>query len=151
MKAGNRNSDTCLEAAKSTLRAHPALLETLITLELRDDIVFLDGSVRTHYQKQLAGRLLASLESVPEVVNRLEINRSFTNPFLVKRFYKNKLRRSGLRQVVSTVDGATIWVGGQVDSWEERSAAEQLALTLPGIHTVVNTIRIQGDSYGFPV
>ena len=99
----------------------------------------LKGKVASHYQKHLAERLLGKLEGV-RVVNELEVDRPSPSPQRIKRLYKESLRRAGLPKVSARVEGKTISLAGQVASWREREQAEQLALALPGIHTVVTTI-----------
>lgn len=133
-----------LKTSEQRLRAHPALVGTPIHLTKQGDALQLSGEVATHYQKHLAQRLLRDLYGF-RVVNDLEIKRTSLSPLLVKRLYQNSLRRRALPDISARVEGRTIHLSGQVTSWREREQAEQLALTLPSIHTVINTIRLESE------
>ena len=62
------------EAAKRRLRRDTYLFNKQITCEFHEGVLILRGSVPTYYLKQVAQALVAEVEGVQDVVNKIDVS-----------------------------------------------------------------------------
>ncbi len=122
------------EIARDVLSAmadHAGVPKEGITVTVRDGDVILDGAVEWQFQKESAETAVLGLPGVRTVSNRVELN-----PCVSAAEIRAKIPDG----VVLEVSDRTVRLSGEVDTWEERAAAERAAWSAPGVSRVENHI-----------
>ena len=130
-----------------------------IGVKVKDGIVTLSGTVNTWYEKSHAGDVSSRIKGVRDVINRLGVG--YYRPEAVTREHSSaqvtKEIRKGLAANWSTrwvaddikvaVDGGVATLSGEVDSWDERSEAADIAYTTKGVWEVRNKLSVKEYDY----
>ncbi|KUM04987.1 BON domain-containing protein [Chromobacterium subtsugae] len=106
--------------------------------------VTLSGTVEWDYQRQIATRMVRHLLGVTGVSDNIAI-RPKLSMNEVKGGVENALRRRAIADMDSisvTIQGADVILNGSVHSWSERELADHAAWGMPGVHQVINRIKV---------
>ena len=143
----HQRGDAAIAAAIETaFRWHAQIPEDRIQVKVEKGWVTLTGEVDWDYQRHNAELVVRPLTGVVGVVNDITI-RQRTAPEFVARRIRDALARYAdeeWRGIEVKVDGSTVTLLGQVNSWAERSAVQGAAWAAPGIMQVVNELQVAG-------
>jgi osmotically-inducible protein OsmY len=111
---------------------------------VRGGHITLTGTVRTLFQRHVAEKAVTHIKGAVAVVNHIRVLPA-TTPRDVAREIVRALHReadTNARGVKVSVDGSSVVLTGQVDTWHERESAERAAMHAEGITHVENLIVI---------
>jgi osmotically-inducible protein OsmY len=136
-----------LADVRQAIESDPAMENEPIGVAVHDGIVMLTGAATSYARKWSAEQAAASVEGVRGVANDLVVH----PPFGIRDAKIALAAVEALRAVptVSTdkvkVEVASGWLSldGEVNSDQERSAAEAAVRTLPGILGISNNITVR--------
>lgn len=100
--------------------------------------VTLSGQAEWGFQKRDAERAIRLLGGVTGVTNAIVV-RPHADPESIRAAIHRALRRTAELETAGigvAVAGAAVTLTGTVNSWQERRAAEEAALTVPGVDEV---------------
>ncbi|POZ60370.1 MULTISPECIES: BON domain-containing protein [Chromobacterium] len=106
--------------------------------------VTLFGEVEWDYQRQIASRIVRHLLGVTGVSDNIAITPKLSMND-VKDGVENALRRRAIADIDSIsvmIQGEDVILDGVVHSWSERELAEHAAWGMPGVHQVINKIKV---------
>lgn len=116
-----------------------------IKAQVTDGWVTLEGEVDYKYQQNAAENAIRNLTGVRGVTNLIAVKRPAVMPSEVKANIECSLRRAAEVDAehitVKVVDDKVI-LKGNVSSWAERSEAERVAWSTPGVATVEDDLVI---------
>lgn len=145
LEPGHKRSDSEIAmAAESALKWHSLVPEEKIRVKVEKGWITLTGEVDWDYQRQNASKAVRSLTGVVGVTSSITLKASVT-PANVSNRIREALTRHAEREAKNIevgVNGATVTLRGEVDSWAERTAADSAVWAAPGISRVVNEIRV---------
>ena len=138
---GQRLDDVSLAAkVKASITLHKELKNLDITVRARDGTVYLEGSVETPAQSEMASHRASAVAGVGKVKNELRLDGSveeLANEITAALADSENLARYDLR--ASSSDGNII-LEGRVDTRAERELAELVAQGVAGSRDVINRI-----------
>jgi len=106
--------------------------------------VTLQGEVEWDYQRHSAEKAIRPLMGVVGISNEVTL-RARPKAANLSRKIEEALTRQALREakhIHVDVDGTTVKLTGTVHSWQERDAAQGVAWSAPGVHAVINELRL---------
>ena len=106
--------------------------------------VTLRGEVEWDYQRRGTEKALRPLMGVVAISNEITL-RAQTRAADLSHKIEEALTRQALREarkVHVDVDGATVKLTGTVHSWKELEAVQGVAWSAPGVHAVINEVRV---------
>ncbi|OHX11221.1 BON domain-containing protein [Chromobacterium sphagni] len=106
--------------------------------------VTLSGEVEWEYQRQAATRIVRHLLGVTGVSDNIAIKPKLLMD-AVKAGVENALRRRAISDMDSisvSIHDADVILSGSVHSWSERELANHAAWSMPGVHQVINKIKV---------
>jgi osmotically-inducible protein OsmY len=140
--------DIAREAA-AVLRASVVVPRDAVKVTVGDHRVTLTGSVRWHYQREAAVRLVSELPGVVSVTNRIVIApRATLSPSQAEQRIRAALVRNAQTDArtihvhVPESSPSTVELTGRVQSWAEYRQASNAAWATPGVTVVRNHIRV---------
>lgn len=143
----SRSADEIMYDVVQELWYSPEVDESEISVEVNGGTVILRGDVELPQTKQTAGKLAREVPGVTNVENQLRVSARETvqSETLIRRVNEalreeDQLNAGGIR--VDATTGRVI-LRGQVESYNERARAEQLAGNVEGVWGVVNQLRVQ--------
>jgi len=143
----HKRSDTeVATAAEQALKWNTVVPADKIRLTVENGWVRLQGEVDWDFQRQAAYKAVRPLVGVVGISNEITLKVKPAPADLARRI-EEALTRQALREakrVQIDVDGATVTLRGTVHSWQERDAVQGAAWAAPGVHAVVNDLRIGG-------
>lgn len=115
-----------------------------IQVKVEHGWVTLTGEVKWHYQSAEAKRVAAQISGVTGMTNSIKIENHVSAGDVRKRIEDAFERQADLdaRSVTIAVDGNKVTLGGHVNAWFERKAAERAAWAAPGVTQVIDRIAI---------
>jgi osmotically-inducible protein OsmY len=135
------------------LGTDPHLSKVDIGVSVEDGVVTLTGAVPDLYQKHRATDLAVDVMGVRRVVNEMTVSSTpkLTDAVL-KRMVTQRLEEDWkvawiYEDIGVKVDGETVTLTGDVNSWSEREEAGRVALHTQGVLAVDNRITVRGVSY----
>jgi osmotically-inducible protein OsmY len=131
-------------AAHHALAWNAAIPRGSVRAGVRNGWVVLSGAVEWEYQSRAAAASVRNLFGVRGLTNLIDI-RPRIEPRDVTRQVEAALRRRANHQprnLSVAVNGRTVTLSGQLDSWGERQAARFAAWNAPGIRNVVDQTTI---------
>jgi osmotically-inducible protein OsmY len=145
LPAANERTDSDIaRAAALALEWHSAIPHKRITVTVRDGWLTLEGAVSWPYQKTTAEEVVRPLMGVKGVTNQLVIE-----PLAEAHEVSNGIAAAFQRHAALTankihvdVRGTTVILRGDVHAWFERTEAERVARSAPGITAVDNRIMV---------
>ncbi len=141
----HERSDTDIAAgAEEALKWNTLVSVEKIRLTVDHGWVTLQGETEWDYQRRSAEKAIRPLMGVVGISNEIRLRTTPKAANLSHRI-EEALTRQALREakhIQVDVDGATVKLSGTVHSWQERDAAQGVAWSAPGVHTVINELRV---------
>ena len=141
----HKRSDTDIAvSAEQALKWSTLVPVEAIRLTVDHGSVTLQGEVEWDYQRRSAEKAIRPLMGVVGISNEITL-RVRPRATDLSRKIQEALTRQALREakhIQVDVDGTTVKLSGTVHSWQERAAAQGVAWAAPGVHAVVNELRI---------
>lgn len=141
-----RRSDAAIaEDVVNALAWDTEVPENTIKARVQDQWVWLVGECDCHFQRQAAQRAVENVAGIRGVVNAVRLKHSLPNPLLrleVERALARHALLSSRIIDVSVDNDVNVALDGTVHSWEERTAAEQVAWSAGGVRSVENRLEI---------
>jgi len=138
-------SDTELAAnAERALGWNTAVSPSAVQLTVERGWVTLRGEVDWDYQRRSVEKAIRPLAGVIGITNLMGL-RAQPQVDDLKRKIEEALIRQTLREsqrIRVSVEGHTVRLGGRVDSWHEREAAQGVAWSAPGVRAVINDLTV---------
>ena len=143
--ANTNDTDISREAGESLDRAIDVPAGS-IKAEVTDHVITLRGQVGWNYEREAAHRAVRYLRGVTDVHNLVTV-KPRVSAVGVKSSIDAALLRNALLEAKGTkvtADAAgEVTLEGNVHSWTERTQAESLAWSAPGVTGVVNHLHIE--------
>ena len=139
----HKRSDTDIASgAEEALQWNTLVPRQKIRLTVDHGWVTLQGEVEWDYQRHSAEKAIRPLMGVMGISNEVTLR---TRPKAANLSHRieEALTRQALREakhIQVDVDGTTVKLSGTVHSWQERDAAQGVAWSAPGVHTVINEL-----------
>lgn len=115
-----------------------------VKAEVRDQVVWLTGTVDWDFQRQATLRAVESVAGVRRVENGLTLTRrasaSDTQKLIKKALVRNALVDADA--ITVTTQGAEVTLTGKVCSWAEKTQAGHAAWSSPHVEKVINRIEV---------
>jgi osmotically-inducible protein OsmY len=115
-----------------------------IKVKVEKGIVSLTGAVEWYYQKAAAESAIRKLHGVTNILNNLEV-KPIAQASDVKGKIKAALDRNSeieSDKITVALNGATVTLGGKVDSYFERNLVQRTAWSAPGVGLVEDNMVI---------
>lgn len=146
IKGIHERTDTEIaEAVKNALTWHSAVNEGLIDIKVDNGWIYLDGTAEWDYQKKAAETVVRDLIGVRGVTNRIAVRSQTAEPREIKRKIAAAFHRSASmdsKNVEVEVYQNKVTLTGKVRTWAERTDAERVAWSIPGVTIVENKIEV---------
>jgi osmotically-inducible protein OsmY len=132
------------QAAQAALKWHSQVPEAHVHIQVDKGWITLSGEVDQDYQRRDAEQTVRCLEGVSGVSNCIRLKSAVLPADVHLHLSDGLMRRAQevARRVEVLVDGSTVVLGGHMDSWAERHAAESACWAVKGVSRVVNNIRV---------
>jgi osmotically-inducible protein OsmY len=124
--------------AADILAWHALVPGQKISVTVRDGFITLSGEVEWQYQQTEAEEAVRKLSHITGVANLIEVRPKVPGADIKSRI-ECALRRNvevEAHNIRVSVDGGTVTLQGQIDSWAERSAVISAAWSVPGVRRV---------------
>lgn len=127
----------------ATLRLSPAVPDS-VQCVVHEAHAILTGTAPTLFVRALASNAIRHVRGVKGITNHVQVvpAASFTD---LRRRIVGALHRCAdidARSLTIVLEGSTVTLDGEVDSWSEVEAAEKAVMHAPGITEVNNRIRV---------
>ncbi|MCQ4163497.1 BON domain-containing protein [Tahibacter harae] len=139
-----RADDEIAQRAVNILAWNTQVPQDAVKVRVSEGWVTLSGEVSWNHQRTAAEKAVRELSGVVGVFNQIEIA-PHVQPADVKQRIATALSRHARLEadrIGIVVDGTTVTLSGDVDSWDERIAAESAAWAVSGVRNVVDRLRI---------
>jgi osmotically-inducible protein OsmY len=146
--AQQRSDQEIAEAAAWALRWNAAVPEEAVQLTVDGGWVTLYGSVAWQFERLAAEGAIRDLIGVRGITNLITVPRQ-PGVSDIKASLADGLRRSALvdaRHIAIDEHDGRVVLRGTARSWSERSEAERIAWTVPGVSAVDNHIAIGSEA-----
>ena len=141
----HQRSDTDIAvSAEQALKWSTLVPVEAIRLTVDHGSVTLQGEVEWDFQRRSAEKAIRPLMGVVEISNEITLRVRPRATDLGRRI-QEALTRQALREakhIHVAVDGTAVTLSGTVHSWQERAAAQGVAWSAPGVHAVINELRV---------
>lgn len=145
LAADHRRSDTDIAgSAEQALKWNTVVAPEAIRLTVDKGWVTLQGEVEWDYQRRSVEKAIRPLMGVVGINNEITLRSAPSVSDLSQRIEQALTRQATreARHIQVGVDGHKVTLQGRVHSWREREAAQGVAWSAPGVHTVVNEIEV---------
>jgi osmotically-inducible protein OsmY len=139
-----RSDSEIAEAAELAFNWSVMIPAERLRVKVEKGWVTLTGELDWEYQRRSAEKAVRALTGVVGVSNLVTL-KPMATPANISGRISEALTRHAEREAKKIdikVTGATVTLGGQVNSWAERVAAQGAAWAAPGINCVVNDLRV---------
>lgn len=139
-----RNDTDIATSAEHALQWNTSVPAQAISLTVDHGWVTLRGEVEWDYQRRSVEKAIRPLIGVVGISNEIKLRVRPQAADLARNIESALLRQAirEARQIQVAVEGNTVKLTGTVHSWQERAAAQGVAWSAPGVHSVVNELRI---------
>ncbi len=140
-----RNDEDIARAAINALQWDVWVPRDRIKVKVADGWVTLDGEVEFKYQQNAAQNAVRNLTGVRGITSLIAIQKPAVMPSEVKANIDYALRRAAevdAEHITVKVVNDKVILKGNVSSWAERSEAERVAWSTPGVRTVEDDLVI---------
>lgn len=144
---GHRRSDAEIaRAAEAALDWHALVPDGQIRIQVESGWVTLNGKVDWQFQRLAAEKAVRPLTGVVGVSNAITLRQQATPEDVRQRIHDALARHADreARHIQVTVEGSTVTLRGQVDSWAEHRTTQGAAWSVPGVTRVVNDLLVNG-------
>ena len=132
-----------VQAASDALKWNASVPEDRVKLAVSGGIVTLSGEVDWDFQRAAAHAAVKNLFGVHGVNNRITLKPIAIDSRHLRRDIRAALHRQAQRDanaITIDVEGTTVKLGGNVESWAERVAARNAAWAAPGVQDVIDNL-----------
>jgi osmotically-inducible protein OsmY len=146
LEPGHKRSDSEIAAAAEAALAWHALVPAdRMQVRVEKGWVTLQGEVDWDYQRRQAEKAVRPLVGVVGVSNAITLKTGSTPADVTQRIRDALTRHAEheAKHIEVIVDGATVTLRGDVDSWGERAAASGAAWSARGVSSVVNELKVK--------
>ncbi|WP_372526309.1 BON domain-containing protein [Piscinibacter sp.] len=146
LEPGHKRSDSEIAAAAEAALAWHALVPAdRMQVRVEKGWVTLQGEVDWDYQRRQAEKAVRPLVGVVGVSNAIALKTGSTPADVTQRIRDALTRHAEheAKHIEVIVDGATVTLRGDVDSWGERAAASGAAWSARGVSSVVNELKVK--------
>lgn len=146
--ASAEHSDTKIaEAAREALLANSLVPRDAVTVQVRDQVVTLTGTVEWNFQREAARNAIVHLPGVRFVENRIVLTARASAADAEERIRAAFERNAQLdaKRVHVSISGNIATLTGTVRSWAEKKEAAQAAWASPHVADVHNDIQIESN------
>lgn len=140
-----RNDKDIARAVLNALQWDVRIPADLIKVKVEKGWITLTGEVDLKYQQRAAEKAVRYLRGVKGVSNQISLKRPSVKLSEMKTEIENALRRAAdldSERIRVEVSGDRVILQGNVCSWAERSEAERVAWSAPGVGIVVDDLVI---------
>lgn len=141
----HRRSDTDIATSiENAIRWNTVVPVDAIRVTVDHGWVTLKGDVDWDYQRRGVEKAIRPLMGVVGISNEISL-RARVKAQDVSRKIEEALTRQAIREakhIQVAVDGTTVKLTGAVHSWQERTAAQGVAWSAPGVRAVINELRV---------
>ena len=141
----HQRSDTDIAtSAELALKWHASVPAEAVRLTVDHGWVTLQGEVDWEFQRRSIENTIRPLKGVVGISNEIKL-RERPQAADISRQIEDALKRQATREaqrIHVAIDGSTVKLTGAVHSWHEREAAQGVAWSAPGVHSVVNELRV---------
>ena len=141
----HERSDTEIAAvAENALQWNTLVPQGRIRLTVDHGWVTMQGEVEWDHQRHSAEKAIRPLMGVIGISNEVSL-RARPKVANLSRRIEEALTRQEFREakhIQVDVEGTTVKLTGTVHSWQERDAAQGVAWSAPGVHVVINELRV---------
>ena len=141
----HKRSDTDIAAvAEDALQWNTLVPQGKIRLTVDHAWVTMQGEVEWDYRRHSAEKAIRPMMGVVGISNEVTL-RARPKATNLSRSIEEALTRQASREakhIQVDVEGATVKLSGTVHSWQERDAAQGVAWSAPGVHIVINELRV---------
>lgn len=139
-----RADDEIAQRAVNILAWNTQVPHDAVKVRVCDGWVTLSGEVSWNHQRTAAEAAVRELSGVVGVFNQIELAASI-QPTDVKQSIAGALARHAKLEadrIGIAVEGATVTITGEVDTWDERVAVERAVWSVSGVRDVVDRLHI---------
>lgn len=139
---------------RHALENHVLVPDERIRTTVSNGIVTLEGTVDLIRERHDAEQAVLALAGVIGVINDLRIEPATVSPGKIRQAIEEALERQAEREAGSidvSVDNGTVTLSGAVRSWREKVAVLGTAGHAPGVHSIVDHLRIEGGARRWPI
>lgn len=147
---GKKSDTEIAEAVKNALRWNSAVQEDKIEVKVDNGWVYLDGEVEWEFQKSAAESSVIDLLSVRGVTNNITIKPQVIDIKDIKSKISAAFHRHATLDAAGIsieTTGNKVSLKGHVRSWAEKSEAERVVWSSPGVFVVENELEIGTEMY----
>lgn len=129
-------------AVLAALQSNWSVPKEKVTVKVEDGWVTLEGTLNWNYQRETAKSLVNYLWGVRGVTNNITI-KSDSHDAIEQKDVEDAIARSlsfDENDIIVTVSGTTVTLGGTVTSWYQKDEAGRIAWNTPGIWHVKNEL-----------
>ena len=145
LSSDHQRSDTDIATgAEQVLKWNTLVPLKAIQLTVDHGWVTLQGDVEWDYQRRSVEKAIRPMMGVVGISNEITL-RAGPKVTDLSRKIEQALTRQATREakhIQVDVEGTTVKLSGTVHSWQERSAAQGVAWSAPGVHSVINDLRV---------
>ena len=145
LPSDHQRSDTDIATgAEHVLKWNTLVPLKAIQLTVDHGWVTLQGDVEWDYQRRSVEKAIRPMMGVVGISNEITL-RAGPRVTDLSRKIEQALTRQATREakhIQVDVEGTTVKLSGTVHSWQERSAAQGVAWSAPGVHSVINDLRV---------
>ena len=136
--------DEIAQRTLDSLRWNTLIPHNAIQIKVQGGWVTLNGKVDWYYQRAAAEKAVSGLAGVKGFYNNIEVKPQVSATD-VKQRIEAALKRTAeveAKAIRVEVKDGKVTLGGRVNSWRERQAAERAAWSAPGVHAVEDRIAV---------
>lgn len=139
-----RADDEIAQRAVNILAWNEQVPHDAVKVRVSDGWVTLSGEVSWNHQRKAAEAAVRELSGVVGVFNQIELATRVQSADIKQRITSALTRHARLEadRIGIAVDGTTVTITGDVDSWDERVAVESAAWAVSGVRNVIDRLRI---------
>lgn len=139
-----RADDEIAQRAVNILAWNEEVPHDAVKVRVSDGWVTLSGEVSWNHQRKAAEAAVRELSGVVGVFNQIELATRVQSADIKQRITSALTRHARLEadRIGIAVDGTTVTITGDVDSWDERVAVESAAWAVSGVRNVIDRLRI---------
>ena len=115
-----------------------------VKVKVEKGLVTLSGNLDWHYQRSAAESDVRKLHGVIGLNNQIVIKPRVQASNVLDKIKAALKRKAQIEadHITVTTDGSKVTLGGNVDTWYERSLAERTAWSAPGVTQVENRLTV---------
>lgn len=139
-----RADDEIAQRAVNILAWNTQVPNGAVKVRVADGWVTLSGEVSWNHQRTAAEAAVRELSGVFGVFNQIELA-ARVQPTDIKQCIAGALARHAKLEadrIGIAVDGATVTITGEVDTWDERIAIERAVWSVSGVREVVDRLHV---------